>query len=806
MTERSGAGDVTNTGGAATLTFAPIVANTYVLSGSIAETLGVISIVMNGDANASQELRFNSNYTGGTTITSGRLGFGSSGSFGSGVVTLNGGTMEAHQNGLTLGNAINVTANSSVISLNTTLSGTITGSGIITKTSTSYMDVTGDNSAFTGGFTVSGGDMGAGANNAFGGALATFTSTAAARITLAAGVTDAVLSNQFSINGGVFTVAVSGSTNTMTLNGAISGAANLWFRNSSGTLTLNADNSGYSGSTIVDAGTLGVGNSAALGTGTVQFKGSATLLTAAPGLTLGNAMFVGGTIGGVGGKVLTVDTAGNDLTINGRITNAASGGALLKTGAGTLTLGNATNNYALGTSINGGTLSVAANGMLGAVSGNLSLDGGVLQVTGAGFTSTARAITLGAGGGGFDILNGFNLTQVVTGSGGLTKLGAGTLQLSAANNFTGSSTISDGTLALANSAGFGSGNVTLGAGVLQATIGGLDMANDLTLAGGGTIDTNGNIFTLSGDIDGVADLVKFGGGTLVLAGANNTYGGGGAGTYINDGAIDVRADTSFGNGNVNMAPGTTIIAGANNLSIANFILLNTPSTIDTGTNTLTLTGRLRDNGGAGALDKAGAGTLILTNGTSDYSGGTNLNAGTINIDNQSALGAGALVMAGGTSFGGASASNFDIANDITINGTSTVGANATRFQLDGNIDGSGQLAMTFAGYLVLRGNNSYTGGTDITAGYVDVGNGNALGGITGGALTLGNGARLGGYSGGVVLPNDIILSGATAGIYASNLTLLGDISGGGTLNVLADATYLQLSGTNTHAGTSIGGG
>ena len=73
-----------------------------------------------------------------------------------------------------------------------------------------------------------------------------------------------------------------------------------------------------------------------------------------------------------------------------------------------------------------------------------------------------------------------------------------------------------------------------------------------------------------------------------------------------------------------------------------------------------------------------------------------------------------------------------------------------------------------------------------------------------GDLTLGDGAKLGGFSLGITLANNIILSGTTAVIYASDLTVDGDISGPATLNVLADGGKLTLTGTNTHAATSIG--
>ncbi|MGU3287767.1 S8 family peptidase, partial [Methylobacterium mesophilicum] len=77
-------------------------------------------------------------------------------------------------------------------------------------------------------------------------------------------------------------------------------------------------------------------------------------------------------------------------TAESRIASFASiptRGSLIKTGGGTLTL-TGTNSYPGGTTFAGGTLSVSRDASLGAASAPLSFDGGVLQVTGTGFTAT----------------------------------------------------------------------------------------------------------------------------------------------------------------------------------------------------------------------------------------------------------------------------------------------------------------------------------------------------------------------------------------------------------------------------------
>ncbi|HEY1778914.1 MAG TPA: autotransporter outer membrane beta-barrel domain-containing protein [Roseiarcus sp.] len=163
---------------------------------------------------------------------------------------------------------------------------------------------------------------------------------------------------------------------------------------------------------------------------------------------------------------------------------------LEKADLGTLILTGA-NTYTGGTEIDGGALQVSADANLGAASGPLSFDGGILATT-ATFT-TARAATLNSGGGVFDVAPSTTLTVsgAIGGLGALTKTDAGTLILTADNPYTGGTIVSAGTLAVGDSAHSsaalsGGGPITIGSG---GTLGGYgsvtgSVVNDGVVAAG----------------------------------------------------------------------------------------------------------------------------------------------------------------------------------------------------------------------------------------------------------------------------------------------------------------------------------
>ncbi len=311
--------------------------------------------------------------------------------------------------------------------------------------------------------------------------------------------------------------------------------------------------------------------------------------------------------------------AGTLVDVQAEYSNGGTPGNLglaLATGStGILTL-TGTNTYSGGTTLNGGELSVSSESNLGATTGALSFGGGILQVTGTTYTSTARTINWLAGGGGFDInsaANTFTVSGSLTDPGSpapLTKLGAGTLVLSGTNTYTGGTTVLGGTLVA------GAGGKVFGTGVINLN----PSAGTVTLDVGAFTPTVGGL-TLGGAAGTTVQVVASGGGTLQLAstGTSVTFVGAGNAAVISP-AIDLNGGTQT------FTVGTT-----------------TTSPIG-----LTINGAVGDSAGGGTLIKAGPGTLALT-ASNTYTGATSVSAGTLQIKGGTAQ-ASAITVSNGAAF------------------------------------------------------------------------------------------------------------------------------------------------------------
>ena len=300
----------------------------------------------------------------------------------------------------------------------------------------------------------------------------------------------------------------------------------------------------------------------------------------------------------------------------------------------------------------------------------------------------------------------------------LTVTGGGTAIFSAANAYSGGTTIIDGTtVEVTNSnpgisSSIGIGFLTLDNGILEAGANNLVFSNAVTLTSkGGTFDTNGNTLTWNGVISGEGELTKVGAGTLIL-GSTNTYAGG---TLVDGGTLGLGANNALGTGPVAMQPGTTLQFEASGIALENSIVLNANPTFDTGSNADGISGAIS---GPGALTKIGSGTLILA-GSNTYAGGTFLNEGALGILSNSALGTGALAMAPGTTLQ-FDADGLTLPNAIVLNADPTIDTQSNTDTISGVISGSGSLDKIGSGTLILTAANTYTGPTDVQAGTLDL--------------------------------------------------------------------------------------
>ncbi len=293
-----------------------------------------------------------------------------------------------------------------------------------------------------------------------------------------------------------------------------------------------------------------------------------------------------------------------------------------------------------------------------------------ITIKGSGYTLSNKAITIGAGGiadssaaGGNTISVGvtvaatrtivvsnaavtLTISGIITGSGGLTKDGAGTLALTAANTYTGTTTITAGAISIAADGALGTppgaptaGKIVLVGGTLRATATFTLAANrGVALTGAGTISTDpATTLTYGGIMAGAGSVTKSGTGTLLLSGLN-TYTGA---TTISAGTLRIGATNSIGSASaVTVNAGATLDLGGFSDIIGSFAGAGTvtssaagPVTLNAGGNNATtgFSGIIQNGSGTVALTKTGTGTLTLS-GANTYSGTTTVTAGTLLVN------------------------------------------------------------------------------------------------------------------------------------------------------------------------------
>ena len=332
-----------------------------------------------------------------------------------------------------------------------------------------------------------------------------------------------------------------------------------------------------------------------------------------------------------------VDTTGGNAVIHGRLW----GRTLIKEGPGILKLtrdnrnGGGGNGILDGTIVRGGFIEFAESlnlndgGMLNVAANqnqpptglrNIQLNGGGLRWA-AGSTVDISARLRLLHNFSFDTNgNDVRLETAMAGTGGMTKLGDGTLTLEDNNTWSGGTTIRGGMVRFASLNSFGSGNLTIdGGGVHWGALNTADITSRLQPLGpGGAIfHTGGNDVTLAaGPVTGTGPLTKTGPGTLTLQGAHPWSGA----LTVDGGAMALRG--TF-NGKSTLIVGGTGAGSSLTLhgDSGQVTTLNASAAARIGANAGE-TGTVTVNGGGSLLALAsvletgsgGTGTLDVTNG------------------------------------------------------------------------------------------------------------------------------------------------------------------------------------------------
>jgi fibronectin-binding autotransporter adhesin len=542
-------------------------------------------------------------------------------------------------------------------------------------------------------------------------------------------------------------INVGGGNDTINLSGAGNGALSSVLNNAE-TLNVNSANWTLTGNSNIAATTIASGASLSFGNG-------------------GTSGFVDGAITNNGALIINRSDA---------VTQSATGlisgtGSLQQAGTGSFILA-AGNSYTGDTNVTAGTLQAGAAGALASgsahnVSAGATLDlnsfnHSIISLAGAGNVTLGSAILT---------VNGATNTLfsgIISGSGGLTRAGTGTLTLSGANSYTGATDVQSGTLSAGAANSFSSvsdltvaGGATANLGGFSQTVDSLSGAGSVALGAGTLTITGSDNTTFSGNIAGTGGLTQAGTGTTTLSGTNgytgatNITGGtltaGGANALAAGSVHNVAAAGTLNTGNTAQTVGG--LAGAGAVVTDGNVL-----TINTSGNSADFSGAIT---GTGGLTVIGGGTQTLS-GTNTYTGTTNVASAT--LVNSGAL-AGAITATGGT---------------VTNNGTGVTS-------------------------VTLASNSTYTGTGAISGSVSAVGSAATLDGNVGGGVTADNSNVTinAAVTGAVALSNSAtVTNNSTAGIgsatIASGSTLAGSGNVAGTVDVQNTGT---LTGGQTIAGT-----
>ncbi len=601
------------------------------------------------------------------------------------------------------------------------------------------------------------------------------------------------------------TMTVNATKNYSFSGGTLSGSMNL-VKAGSGSLTLNAANA-FTGGTSITGGTVVLGNAAALGTGPVSVDNAGLNLA---GFTLANPVSFTGTNTITGAAFAKLKAVSGDGTVSLNISSSPfdlSGD--MSQFSGTIALASNTNIRLL----TGTTGAGLATFDLGSGTGNITVRNNLPSVALGALKGGANTILYGQsndnlpttftiGGSGDDctfsggIRNGTSGVSAIT---SVTKTGDGTLTLGGLSNYTGATSVNAGTLnvtgtldatavtvaAGANLTGTGliGGSVVVQTGGNIAT--GSSGAGTLAISGGLTLNDTALIFDLNNSSTpggGVNDLYTIGGaltlnGTIIIT-PNLLNGPLAAGTYtlISGGSSTVNNATLVWGGTPNggrqnvafdtSVPGSLklIVTGVPSASL--FWNGIPGTTWDSGDPVNPASGAANWRNGASAdrFVKYDAVTFddTLTNGTAVLSG------------------------------------NVEPASIIVNSTTKAVSINSSA----GSIAGKTSLVKNGTGTLTLEGANTYSGGTTLNVGTIqlvsDNANTNAFGS---GPITL-KGGTLAMYSNfnattssNTSIWNLSVPTGFTGALNCdSRCNIGGSLTGGGALNLYIPDIRTQIDG------------
>ncbi len=451
------------------------------------------------------------------------------------------------------------------------------------------------------------------------------------------------------------------------------------------------------------------------------------------------------------------------------------------------------------------------------------------------------------------------ISNLLAGTAGLTKAGAGILTLSATNTYSGGTTVSGGTLKAGTTNCFGPNNsaITIASGatldVNAISLNGYNGTSNYVVSVAGTgVGGKGAIYNSGGtqthalrNITLTGDTTFGGSGAWGLSGesaGNATLTGGGYNlTAAGSAAFYVQGTGSVLTNIQNININSSYIAMIQSFTLDN----NTPGSIyinSGGTLRLGLYGQSASNmkllkpivmvGGVLGTDNTGA------NGNAVVSGGITLNAtgifapqststltlngpivnGSANsiIFNAAISGAGTNVLTATNTFTGPIITNIGTvmisgagqlgsgayAGNITNGGSFIYNSSAAQ-TLSGVIAGAGSFTDSGTGTLIFSGANTYAGGTTISAGILEADNNSALGS---GLLTLGGGTLSNNVGGTFSIPVNLSANSTVGVATSQTLTLSGAITNTGGLSKSGAGT-LSLTAANSYTGaTTVNGG